>query len=134
MAPKRQLCQRITNPIAIDGTTATLKHAQLQQLSDEVGPSRSLLVVCSAFRGRKEGYDNLTVKKYPEWHGEHHLPNDRCGIILLICRHMLRRISTTSHWHQRVESLLEEYPDIPRRPMGLPDNWTTHPIWTGSTS
>ena len=47
-------------------TTANLKHAQLQQLNDEVGPSRSLLVVCSAFRGRKEGYDSLTVKKIPE--------------------------------------------------------------------
>ena len=27
---------------------------------------RSLLVVCSAFRGRKEGYVNLTVKKIPK--------------------------------------------------------------------
>ena len=46
-------------------TTATLTHAQLQELSDEVGPDRSLLVVCSAFRGRKEGFPNLTVKKIP---------------------------------------------------------------------
>jgi adenine-specific DNA-methyltransferase len=47
-------------------TTANLSHDQLQQLSDEVGPDRSLLVVCSAFRGRKEGYSNLTVKKIPK--------------------------------------------------------------------
>jgi adenine-specific DNA-methyltransferase len=46
-------------------TTANLNHDQLQELSDEVGPDRSLLVVCSAFRGRKEGYPNLTVKKIP---------------------------------------------------------------------
>ena len=46
-------------------TTASLSHDQLQELSDEVGPERSLLVVCSAFRGRKEGYPNLTVKKIP---------------------------------------------------------------------
>ncbi len=46
-------------------TTATLSHEQLLQLSDEVGPDRSLLVVCSAFRGRKGGYPNLTVKKIP---------------------------------------------------------------------
>jgi len=44
-------------------TTANLSHDQLQQLSDEVGSDRSLLVVCSAFRGRKDGYGNLTVKK-----------------------------------------------------------------------
>ncbi len=47
-------------------TTANLSHGQLQQLSDEVGGERSLLVVCSAFRGRKEGYANLTVKKIPK--------------------------------------------------------------------
>lgn len=47
-------------------TTANLSHEQLQQLSDEVGTDRSLLVVCSAFRGRKEGYSNLTVKKIPK--------------------------------------------------------------------
>jgi len=47
-------------------TTASLSHVQLEQLSDEVGPERSLLVVCSAFRGRKEGYANLTVKKIPK--------------------------------------------------------------------
>lgn len=46
-------------------TTANLSHDQLAQLSDEIGADRSLLVVCSAFRGRKEGYPNLTVKKIP---------------------------------------------------------------------
>jgi adenine-specific DNA-methyltransferase len=47
-------------------TTANLNHNQLQQLSDEIGSDRSLLVVCSAFRGRKDGYSNLTVKKIPK--------------------------------------------------------------------
>jgi len=47
-------------------TTANLSHDQLQQLSEEVGGDRSLLVVCSAFRGRAEGYPNLTVKKIPK--------------------------------------------------------------------
>src|SRR4029077_16719372 len=47
-------------------TTANLNHEQLQQLSGEIGAQRSLLVVCSAFRGRKEGYENLTVKKIPK--------------------------------------------------------------------
>ena len=45
-------------------TTATLSHEQLQQLSDEVGPERSLLVLCTAFRSRGD-YPNLTVKKIP---------------------------------------------------------------------
>lgn len=46
-------------------TTANLSHEQLQQLSDEVGPERTLLVLCTAFRGRGE-YPNLTVKKIPK--------------------------------------------------------------------
>ncbi|MDV6348846.1 site-specific DNA-methyltransferase [Nitrosomonas sp. Is35] len=46
-------------------TTANLNHEQLQQLSDEVGSERSLLVLCTAFRGRGE-YLNLTVKKIPK--------------------------------------------------------------------
>jgi adenine-specific DNA-methyltransferase len=45
-------------------TTATLNHAQLQQLADEVGPERSLLVLCAAFRGNRE-YPSLTIKKIP---------------------------------------------------------------------
>lgn len=45
-------------------TTANLSHEQLQQLSDEVGPDRSLLVLCTAFRGRGD-YPNLTVRKIP---------------------------------------------------------------------
>jgi adenine-specific DNA-methyltransferase len=45
-------------------TTANLSHEQLQQLSDEVGTERSLLVLCTAFRGRND-YPNITVKKIP---------------------------------------------------------------------
>ena len=46
-------------------TTANLSHEQLQQLSDEVGPDRSLLVLCTAFRARADRYSNLEVKKIP---------------------------------------------------------------------
>jgi adenine-specific DNA-methyltransferase len=45
-------------------TTASLTHEQLQELAGEVGPERSLLVLCTAFRGRDD-YANLTVKKIP---------------------------------------------------------------------
>ena len=47
-------------------TTANLNHDQLQQLSDEVGPDRTLLVLCTAFRARSDRYPNLTVKKIPK--------------------------------------------------------------------
>jgi len=46
-------------------TTASLTQEQLQQLSDEVGAERSLLVLCTAFRSRDD-FPNLTVKKIPK--------------------------------------------------------------------
>jgi adenine-specific DNA-methyltransferase len=46
-------------------TTANLGQDQLQQLSDEVGPERTLLVLCTAFRGNADRFPNLTVKKIP---------------------------------------------------------------------
>ena len=46
-------------------TTANLNNDQLQQLSDEVGPDRTLLVLFTAFRARADRYPNLTVKKIP---------------------------------------------------------------------
>jgi adenine-specific DNA-methyltransferase len=47
-------------------TTATLTHAQLQQLADEVGPERTLLVLCPAFKGKADTFANLTVRKIPK--------------------------------------------------------------------
>ncbi len=46
-------------------TTANLTHGQLQQLSDEVGPDSTLLVLGTAFRARADRYPNLTVRKIP---------------------------------------------------------------------
>lgn len=46
-------------------TTQNLTREQLAQLSDEVGPERSLLVLCPAFRGKAD-FPNLTVKKIPK--------------------------------------------------------------------
>jgi adenine-specific DNA-methyltransferase len=38
----------------------------LQQISDEVGPNRSLLICCGAFRVKKDSFPNLTIKKIPK--------------------------------------------------------------------
>ena len=46
-------------------TTQNLSPDQLQQLSDEVGSDRTLLVLCSAFRSQADRCPNLTVKMIP---------------------------------------------------------------------
>jgi adenine-specific DNA-methyltransferase len=47
-------------------TTQHLTADQLQQLSDEVGLDRTLLVLCTSFRGNGDRWPNLTVKKIPK--------------------------------------------------------------------
>jgi adenine-specific DNA-methyltransferase len=46
-------------------TTQTLTTEMLQTLNDEVGHERSLLVLCSAFKGNADHFASLTVKKIP---------------------------------------------------------------------
>ena len=48
-------------------TTQRLTPDQLQQLSEEVGPEQTLLVLCAAFRGNSDQFPNLTVKKIPKY-------------------------------------------------------------------
>lgn len=47
-------------------TTQTMTHEMLEQLSEEVGDKRSLVVYCSAFRASPDAFPNLTVKKIPK--------------------------------------------------------------------
>ena len=47
-------------------TTQHLTREQLTQLNDEVGPARSLLICCGAFRGKPENYPHLELKKIPK--------------------------------------------------------------------
>ena len=46
-------------------TTQNLTHEQLQAISNDVGPDRSLLVCCSAWKAEVSAFPNLTVKKIP---------------------------------------------------------------------
>ncbi len=46
-------------------TTQSLTAEQLQALNDDVGSERSLLVLCSAFKGNADRFPNLTIKKIP---------------------------------------------------------------------
>ena len=47
-------------------TTQNLSVEKLEQLSEDVGSDRSLLVMCSAFRCKPDRFANLTIKKMPK--------------------------------------------------------------------
>ncbi|MHB1298029.1 MAG: site-specific DNA-methyltransferase [Gemmatimonadaceae bacterium] len=46
-------------------TTQELSASQLQAISDDVGPHRTLLVCCSAWLGDESAWPNLTLRKIP---------------------------------------------------------------------
>ncbi len=47
-------------------TTNYLTYAQLVEISEEVGPERSLLILTTAFDSAGESLENLTLKKIPQ--------------------------------------------------------------------
>lgn len=47
-------------------TTQNLSRSQLQFISEQVGPQQTLLICCGAFRGKRDEFANLTLKKIPQ--------------------------------------------------------------------
>ncbi len=47
-------------------TTQFMSAAMLEKISEEVGPNRSLLVCCNAYKVKAGRFDNLTLKKIPK--------------------------------------------------------------------
>lgn len=68
------------------------------------------------------------ARKYPEWHRPE-LPNNQIGIVLMLCRHLLDRISPGHRWALRIDRHFEEFPEVPSGAMGLPADWQQHPLW-----
>jgi abortive infection bacteriophage resistance protein len=59
------------------------------------------------------------------------VPTPRTSLfgVLTIIAYLLSVIAPESKWTDRVESLLEEFPMIPRDDMGIPEDWKNHGIW-----
>ena len=48
---------------------------------------------------------------------------------LTILKYLLNFVAEQSNWSNRLTNLLENYNDIPLKPMGFPENWKDSPIW-----
>lgn len=97
---------------------------------------RSLLVLRNACAHHDRIWNRESGKpaapqrnKFPLWHAEPHIPNDRTGYMLTICHSWLGKISHTTQWKHRLFALFDEFPETPLQPMGLPPNWREHPLW-----
>jgi abortive infection bacteriophage resistance protein len=69
------------------------------------------------------------LRDYPDWHTPVKVENKRVFAVLTICRHCLREVAPQSKWMNRLESLLDEFPTVPKQYMGFPPNWKDCPIW-----
>lgn len=68
-------------------------------------------------------------KHDPDWHTPVQFDNKRIFAVLTLLRYLLRYIDSQCDWQQRIENLLQAYPEIPLNSMGFPANWQDCLIW-----
>ena len=56
-------------------------------------------------------------------------PLTRVAVVLAILHHLMQHASPNTRWQQRLAELLNDFPHIPRRAMGLPDAWQADAFW-----
>lgn len=66
---------------------------------------------------------------HPAWHHPVPIPDARLFGVLTVLHFFLRQVAPHSAWKQRLQYLLADYPDVPIRFMGFPDNWEESPLW-----
>lgn len=75
------------------------------------------------------GFKPMIPRRDKPWHQPVEVPDDRVFGILTILKYLLDDIAPQSGWFGRLESLYAEYPSVPKRSMGHPDDWRDCPIW-----
>ena len=78
---------------------------------------------------RTLGFKPAIPAKDPQWRQPVRIPDDRVFGILTILKYLLDDIAPQSGWTDRLEALHAEYPRVPMRSMGYPDDWRDSPIW-----
>ena len=72
----------------------------------------------------------LPDRKYaPHWYTPVQIPDNRLFTVLTMINHLLNFIAPTDHWQSSVLDLLNAFPAVPLRPMGIPKNWQELPLW-----
>ena len=63
------------------------------------------------------------------WHFPNAVKNDQIYIVLTVIQYLLAFINPANTWKNSIANLLNAYPNIPRRFMGIPNNWQDSPLW-----
>jgi len=75
------------------------------------------------------GFKPMIPRRDDRWHQPVEVTDNRMFGVLTILKYLLDDIAPQSHWTSRLEDLYAEYPLVPKRSMGYPDNWRECPIW-----
>jgi abortive infection bacteriophage resistance protein len=75
------------------------------------------------------GFKPIIPKKDSRWNNPEPIANDRVFCILTMLSMLLENIAHSSSWQIRLISLLNEYPEVPLKNMGFPDNWGDYEMW-----
>jgi abortive infection bacteriophage resistance protein len=68
-------------------------------------------------------------KNDDRWYGAQGISTRRIFVVLTILHQLLREIAPQSQWRNRLYTLFDAYPDIPLKPMGIPEHWRSHALW-----
>ncbi len=71
------------------------------------------------------------ARNNPEWHQPSTPGNERIYAVLTLLRFLMLRFAPESQWQRRLETLIEDYTDVPLHMLGFPDDWRDSPIWNG---
>jgi len=69
------------------------------------------------------------AKKYPTWFNPFPIAEKKLFTVLTVLKYLLSYFASKSRWHVRLNSLIEEYDDIPQNIMGFPENWKESVFW-----
>ncbi|KMQ51859.1 Abortive infection bacteriophage resistance protein [Chitinispirillum alkaliphilum] len=97
-----------------------------------IGGIRNMCAHHSRLWNKEIGYRPLIPrqKKHPEWHVPVEVKGNRIFGMFTVLKYMLNIIAPQSNWMERLVSLLEQYPCIPKHSMGFEVNWKECPIWS----
>lgn len=69
------------------------------------------------------------AKRHPHWHGTVPVDNRRVFAVLTLLHYLLLQIAPQTEWRARLYAAFDRFPRVPLAPMGIPNDWRTHPLW-----
>lgn len=90
---------------------------------------RNICAHHSRLWNRELGYKPVIPAKNKTWKTPFSIQNNRVFAVLSVIRFLIYIIIPASKWDERFKDLLVDFPEIPLKDMGFPQNWDEHEVW-----